>query len=133
MPQPWSRTVIRTALGSEEYTLDNFVTGPAVSASVVSANEHVLADPDQWAKVYEEYQHAQINDTQGFSFNTETMEAERAVLAALWSNRLSELVTGTIDPDEAIAEIRQEMENAGLSQVQEEAQRQLDEYLKGKE
>ena len=38
-------------------------------------------------------------------------------------------MTGTIDPDEAIAQIRQEMEDAGLNQVREEAQRQLDEYL----
>ena len=43
--------------------------------------------------------------------------------------RLAELVTGTIDPDEAIASIRQEMEAAGLDQVREEAQRQLDAYL----
>lgn len=122
-------TVIRTELGSEEYTLDTFQTGPAISASVVLANEEVLADPDQWAKVYEGYQHARISDAQGFSFDTETMEAERAVLGAIWSNRLAKLVTGTIDPDEAIAQIRQEMEDAGLNQVREEAQRQLDEYL----
>ena len=96
---------------------------------MVSANEEVLADPDQWTKVYEGYQHARISDTQGFSFDTETMEAERSVLGAIWSNRLSELVTGTIDPDEAIAQIRQEMEAAGLNQVREEAQRQLDAYL----
>ena len=57
------------------------------------------------------------------------MEAERSVLSAIWSNRLSELVTGTIDPDEAIASIRQEMEAAGLDQVRQEAQRQLDAYL----
>ena len=44
-------------------------------------------------------------------------------------NRLSELVTGTIEPDEAIASIRQEMEAAGLDQVRQEAQRQLDAYL----
>ena len=123
-------TVIRTELGSEEYTLDNFQTGPAVSASVVSANTEVLADPDQWIKVYEGYQHSQMSDTQGFSFDTDTMEAERAVLSALWNNRLAELVTGTIDPDETIAVVRQEMEDAGLKQLQEEAQRQLDEYLK---
>ena len=122
-------TVIRTELGSEEYTLDNFITGPAVSASVVSANEGVLADPDQWKKVYEGYRHARVSDTQGFSFDTQTMEAERSVLGAIWSNRLSELVTGTIDPDEAMAAIRQDMENAGLSQVRDEAQRQLDAYL----
>jgi len=125
-------TVIRTELGSEEYALDTFQTGPAVSASVVSANREMLADPDQWARVYEGYRHARISDTQGFSFDTETMEAERATLSAIWGNRLSELVTGTIDPDEAIAQIRQEMEAAGLDRVREEAQRQLDAYLETK-
>ena len=92
----------------------------------------MLADPDQWARVYEGYRHARISDTQGFSFDTETMEAERATLSAIWGNRLSELVTGTIDPDEAIAQIRQEMEAAGLDRVREEAQRQLDAYLETK-
>ena len=125
-------TVIRTELGSEEYTLDNFQTGPAVSASVVSANENNLADPDQWKKVYEGYQHAKMSDTQGFSFDSDTMEAERSVLSALWNNHLAELVTGTIDPDEAMAAVRQEMEEAGLLKVQEEAQRQLDEYLESR-
>ena len=47
----------------------------------------------------------------------------------LYRNRVGELVTGTIAPDGAIAQIRQEMEDAGLNQVREEAQRQLDEYL----
>jgi len=89
----------------------------------------VLADPDQWQKVYEGYRQAKLSDTQGFSFGKETMEAERSVLSAIWSNRLAEMVTGTIDPDEAIASIRQEMEAAGLDQVREEAQRQLDAYL----
>ena len=126
-------TVIRTELGSEEYTLDTFQTGPAVSATVVSANEAVLADPNQWQKVYEGYRHAKLSDTQGFSFGKETMEAERSVLSAIWSNRLAELVTGTIDPDEAIASIRQEMEAAGLDQVRQEAQRQLDAYLESRQ
>ena len=122
-------TVIRTELGGEEYLMDNFITGPAVSASVVSAGENVLADPDQWAKVYEGYKNAETSDTQGFSFDSSVMESERSVLSSIWNNRLSELVTGTIDPDEAIAEIRKDMENAGLEKVREEAQRQLDEYL----
>lgn len=122
-------TVIRTELGADEYAMDNFVTGPAVSASVVSANEQIVADPDQWKKVYEGYSRAKVSDTQGFSFDVETMEAERTVLSALWNGHLSELVTGTVDPDETIAAVRQEMEAAGLQAVQAEAQRQLDEYL----
>jgi putative aldouronate transport system substrate-binding protein len=100
---------------------------------VVSADENNLADPDQWKKVYEGYANATLSDTQGFSFDTDVMEAERSVLSALWNNHLSELVTGSADPDEVIAAVRQDMENAGLQRVQEEAQRQLDEYLKARQ
>ncbi|MBQ9010493.1 MAG: ABC transporter substrate-binding protein [Clostridia bacterium] len=125
-------TVIRTPLASDEYAMDNFVTGPAISASVVSANEQLLADPDQWKNVYEGYKNAHISDTQGFSFDADVMESERSVLGALWSNHLAELVTGTIDPDTTIARVREEMEKAGLSKLQEEAQRQLDEYLESR-
>ena len=58
------------------------------------------------------------------------MEAEIAALDAIWSSYSAELVTGTSDTDEAIKEIRSQMETAGLETVREEAQRQLDEYLK---
>ena len=57
------------------------------------------------------------------------MEAITAALSAVWESYRSELVTGTVDPDEAMAEIRKQMEAVGLNEVLEEAQRQLDAYL----
>ena len=122
-------TVIRTDEGSEHYMLDNFVTGPAISASVVSAGKDNLADPDQWTKVYEGYKNAKESDTQGFSFDPTPVEAQIAALDAIWSNYSAEFVTGTSDTDETIIEMRKQMEAAGLDEVREEAQRQLDEYL----
>ncbi len=122
-------TVIRTQQGSDDYLMDNFVTGPAVSASVVSASEEILADSDQWTKVYEEYENARQSDTRGFSFDGSSTDAVRAALSALWENYRSELVTGTVDPDETIKEIEKQMRATGLDQVREEAQRQLDDYL----
>jgi ABC-type glycerol-3-phosphate transport system substrate-binding protein len=122
-------TVIRTAEGNDHYMQDNFVTGPAISASVVSANKETLADPLQWEKVYKGYEIAQISDTHGFSFDPTNVEAEIAALDAIWSSYNAELVTGTVDTDEAVKEIRSQMEAAGLDKVREEAQRQLDEYL----
>ncbi len=108
---------------------DAFVTGPAISASVVSASKDDTADPEQWDKVYEGYKNARISDTQGFSFDPAQVEAETAALDAIWSSYASELVTGTLDTDETIKLMRGQMEKAGLEKVQEEAQRQLDEYL----
>ncbi|MBO5552176.1 MAG: ABC transporter substrate-binding protein [Lachnospiraceae bacterium] len=122
-------TVIRTDAGAENYLLDNFVTGPAVSASVVSASKENLADPDQWKKVYEGYKNAKESDTKGFSFDSVNVEAEVTALSALLDDRYHELVTGTVDPDKAMAELSDLMYKAGLQKVIDEAQRQLDEYL----
>ncbi len=122
-------TVIRTTEGNEHYMQDAFVTGPAVSASVVSADKDNPADPDQWEKVYDGYKSARVSDTRGFSFDPTNVEAEIAALDAIWNSYSAELVTGTSDTDEAVKEILKQMEAAGLDKVREEAQRQLDEYL----
>ena len=122
-------TVIRTVEGNEHYMQDAFVTGPAVSASVVSADKDNPADPDQWKKVYDGYKSARISDTRGFSFDPTNVEAEIAALDAIWNSYSAELVTGTSDTDEAAKKILKQMEAAGLDKVREEAQIQLDEYL----
>ena len=109
--------------------MDNFVTGPAVSASVVSADKDILADPDQWEKVYGGYTEARMSDTQGFSYDQESTEAIQAALAAVWDGYYSELVTGTADPDKTVEDIADQMYATGLQDVLDEAQRQLDEYL----
>ena len=70
-----------------------------------------------------------MSDTRGFSFDGENFEAVTAALYAVWQNYYSELITGTIDPDEAMAEIKSQMQRIGLDQVLAEAQRQLDEHL----
>ena len=124
-------TVIRKDAGSEKYLMDNFVTGPAVSASVVSASKENLADPDQWEKVYEGYKNARISDTKGFSFDQTSVEAELAALSALMDDRYYELVTGSVDPDETMVELSELMYKTGLQKVIDEAQSQLDEYLEG--
>jgi len=122
-------TVIRTEEGNNFYMQDAFVTGPAVSASVVSVDKDNLADPKQWEKVYEGYKNANVSDTNGFSFDPSNVEAEIAALDAIWGSYSAELVTGTADTDELAAEMLEQMEAAGLEKVREEAQRQLDEYL----
>ena len=122
-------TVIRTDAGNENYLFDNFVTGPAISASVVSAGKEVLADPDQWEKVYEGYKTAKQSDTNGFSFDGESTESERAAIYAIYDTYNSELVTGSVDPDEVMKEMSELMYTAGLQEVLDEAQRQLNEYL----
>ena len=122
-------TVIRTSKGADDYLMDTFVTGPAVSASVVSAGENNLADPDQWKKVYDAYANARVSDTQGFSYDGEETESVRAALYAIWENYYHELVTGTSDPDVVMPEMAELMYAAGLQGLIDDAQSQLDLYL----
>lgn len=122
-------TVIRTQQGRDEYLLDNFVTGPAVSASVVSASTEILADKDQWEKVYAEYAHAKTSDTNGFAYNGSYAKSMISAMNELWDSYRAELETGTVDPDETMAELKKQMEAIGLNRVLEEAQKQLDNYL----
>lgn len=119
-------TVIRTQRGRDEYLLDNFVTGPATSASVVSASKEILADKDQWKKVYAEYEHARMSDTNGFIFNGAYTSAMTSAMSAVWEEYRALLETGTVDPDETMAEIKKQMEAIGLDRVLEQAQRQMD-------
>lgn len=122
-------TVIRTQQGGDEYRLDNFVTGPAVSATVVSASREILADKDLWAKVYEEYAHAQRSDTNGFSFNGAFTRSMTMAMDQAWEAVRAGLETGTLDPDETMARLRKQMEAIGFDRVREEAQKQLNNYL----
>lgn len=122
-------TVIRTKIGNENYLMDAFITGPAVSASVVSAGKQLLADAQQWQHVYEAYKSAKMSDTQGFSYDGERTEAEQAAISAIWKSYFSELVTGTVDPDTAMREIAKLSYAAGLQKVLDDAQTQLDDYL----
>ena len=122
-------TVIRTQQGRDEYLLDNFVTGPATSATVVSASKEILADKDQWEKVYKGYENAKMSDTQGFYYNNAYSSAMTSALDAVWNENRVLLETGTVDPDEAMAEMKTQMEAIGLDRVLDEAQKQLDSYL----
>ncbi|SCY09968.1 ABC-type glycerol-3-phosphate transport system, substrate-binding protein [Lachnospiraceae bacterium XBB2008] len=125
----YENTVIRTQAGSDDYLVDLFATGPVISASVVSAGEDVLADSDQWTRVYEGYEGIHVSDTRGFSFDDSGYETQTAALDAIWESYRSDLLTGTIDPDEAMGDMRTQMEAVGLFDLLSEAQRQLDSYL----
>ena len=122
-------TVIMTEKGKANYNLDYYCTGPAISATPRSTTEDDLADPDMWENVYREYEHATISDTNGFSFDSSSLEAECTALNEYVNTYWSELITGTVDPDAKVAEMKEQMNAMGLEKVLAEAQKQLDEYL----
>jgi ABC-type glycerol-3-phosphate transport system substrate-binding protein len=123
-------TAIRTQKGVDNYVPSGvFVTGPVISASVLSASEDMLADPDQWEKVYEGYKTANVSDTKGFSYDGKETEDIQAAISAIRDNYEAELLTGTIDPDLAMEEIREKVDKAGFEKLRKDVQGQLDAYL----
>ena len=122
-------TVIRTDLGSENYSFDTYATGPVISASVRSASREVLGEPNQWDMVYEQYKNAVIAPVSGFQYKNEAYDDLRTALYAIYSEYQDELVTGTIDPDETYAEIARQMNELGFQDMLEDIQAQLDEYM----
>lgn len=119
-------TVTRTEQGMSNWTMDGFVTGSVVNASVLTGS-----DPDQWEKVYADYDNAIVSTLGAFTFDRSDVEAEHAACSAVMEKYIAELNTGTLDIDEELDTIIEELTVAGYEAVLAEAQAQLDAYLAG--
>lgn len=117
------KAVERTEQGTNNWSMDGFVTGSVVNASVTF---NAIYD---WEKIYADYDKALLSTLGAFSFNKEDVEAECAACSAVMAKYNAELYTGTLDIDEMLPTIKEELEKAGIFDIQKEAQRQLDEYL----
>ena len=104
--------------------------GSVVNASVESVSRDFLADPGQWEKVFQGYKDYSIRShTQGFVYDTTRKEDLIAIITAIYANYSTDLRTGTLDPDVAIPKMRAEMEAAGIQELIDDIQSQLDEHL----
>ena len=92
---------------------------------------------DQWDGVRKLNEEAESSPTLGFLFNPENVENEIAALQAVVEKYNSTLNTGAHDGDKSVQDILDEMnaelESAGLQDVLEEVQTQLDEFMAGRE
>ncbi len=122
-------TVLLTQQGKDNYALNLFITGSVANASVESPSEEVRADANQWQHVYELYENAIVSTTKGFALNKEPVETELAAITAVMAKYSADLYTGTADIDAILPTIKEELENAGIKTVQQEAQNQLDAHL----
>ena len=126
-------TVLRTEQGLNNWAMDGFVTGSVVNASVESVSEEQRSDPNQWERVFADYENAVVSTLGAFSFDVTPVEAEHAACNAVMANYTAELLTGTADIDELLPQIQQELTTAGYEAVLAEAQAQLDAYLASQE
>ena len=123
-------TVLQTQAGIDRYPANLYTTGSVVNASVSSVSPEVLSDPDQWKKVFEEYETDGIySQTKGFYYDTTRKESIITSLQAIYSDYSTELRTGTSDPDVVIPKMRKRMEAAGFDELLEDVQSQLNEWM----
>ncbi len=123
-------TILRTQRGSDCYSTSLYQTGSVVTASVESVSEDFLNDPDQWDKVFEGYKEYGIRSkSKGFVYDQSRKEDIIATINAIYLNYSTDLVTGTSDPDVVIPKMKAEMEAAGLDELLEDIQSELDKYL----
>ncbi|MBR4082299.1 MAG: ABC transporter substrate-binding protein, partial [Clostridia bacterium] len=114
------KAVKRTEQGDTNWSMDGFVTGSVVNASVTS---DAIYD---WAKIFEGYENALVSTLGAFNFIKADVEAECAACDAVMAKYTAELMTGTLDIDAMLPTIKAELETAGIYVVMAEAQAQLD-------
>lgn len=113
----------RTEQGINNWSMDGFVTGSVKNASCSSDSYY------DWDEIYEGYKDARVSTLGAFTFDTDPVSIDCAACSAVMGKYTNGLLTGTIDIDEKLPEIQKELEEAGIYNVMNEAQRQLDEYL----
>lgn len=124
-------TVFRLKAGQDRYNTRLYQTGSVVNASVESASKTFLADPDQWKKVFEEYETDGIySRTNGFSYDPARKEDIITAVLAIYNDYAAELRTGTSDPDTVIPKMKKRMEAAGIDELLSDINTELDNWLK---
>lgn len=123
-------TVTRTQKAIDDYNPWAFSQGSYALSSVVASDfPAVPVDPNMWDVVFEGYENAIVAADYGFSFDPTPVEMQVAQLRVIQQKWYPQIVTGSIDIDEAIVSVLEEMEAAGLRDVIAEAQAQLDAHL----
>ena len=133
-----AKAALRTELGDSNYAPWAFSQASYPLAAVQCSQAQVDGtEPapaiDQWERYYEDIETEGITSAiAGFTFNSENFNNEYAEITAIKAEFQNEIITGTVDPDEKVPEMLDKMYAAGLQEIIDEAQRQLDEYLASK-
>ena len=84
---------------------------------------------NQWDEVHELNDAAEPSVLLGFAFDSSKVDDQIANCKTIWDRYHPELLTGSVDPETAVAAMYAEMEAEGLSDIIAEAQAQIDAFL----
>lgn len=87
---------------------------------------------NQWDEVKELNEKAEPSVLLGFNFDTSKVEDQIANCKTIWDRYHPELLTGSVDPEEAVKTMYEEMEAEGLNDIITEAQAQIDAWKASK-
>ncbi|SCP94849.1 ABC transporter substrate-binding protein [Anaerobium acetethylicum] len=117
---------------------DLYTTSAMWAARTDGLNLEQVGTPDDYQTSIDQYE-SQIVDGKGnekytgFVFDTTAVETEVATCNNIYQQYFYPLVLGYTDIDSGLEEFEKQMKVAGIEKIQEEAQRQLDEYIAGLE
>lgn len=99
-------------------------------ARYTQANHAILtpttANPDLFSGISYVNDNAVPSVLMGFNLDRSSLENELALIKAVYEKYLSEVITGTVAPEEIVPEMIEEMNAVGLQKVKDEFQRQVD-------
>lgn len=92
-----------------------------------SITDEMIAERD------ENIANAEASPLLGFNFKTDSVKTEITNIANVMNRYKSSLTTGTIDPEENVPKLVEDLKTAGWDTVRDEMQKQFDEYLASQE
>lgn len=87
------------------------------------------APATKWADLQAQLEGAFASPALGFTFNTENVNNQIAACANIQAKYEPSLMTGSVNPDEVVPKMLEELNKAGYQEIITEVQTQLDAYL----
>lgn len=129
--------VLRTQVGTDNYSPWAFSQGSYSLASIAVSQEQVDGTAkapvmNQWDLYFANCENAEVSAICGFTFDSSKWSSNYAEIAAIKDEYYKNYASGTTDIDEVYDEMMEKMYAAGLQDIIDDAQAQLDAYLASK-
>ena len=129
--------VLRTQVGTDNYNPWAFSQGSYSLASIAVSQAQVDGTAkapvmNQWDLYFANCENAEVSAISGFTFDSSKWKAQYAEITAIKDQYYKSYASGTINIDDVYDEMMEKMNAAGLQDIIEDAQAQLDAYLASK-
>lgn len=87
------------------------------------------APAEKWTDLQKHMEKAISSPALGVTFDSQPVQNEVAACSNIIDKYMASLMTGSVDPDETIPKLLDELNNAGYQDIKDELQKQIDEFL----